>query len=48
MLTFKELSERKKTKVKINPSQKELTEKKRKSRPFDKDEPEVCESVYLT
>ena len=48
MLTFKELSERKKTKVKINPSQKELTEKKRKSRPIDKDEPEVCESVDLT
>ena len=48
MLTFKELSERKKTKVKINPSQKELTEKKRKSRPIDKDEPEVCESVNLT
>ena len=48
MLTFKQLSEKKKTKVKINPSQKELTEKKRKSRPIDKDEPEVCESVDLT
>ena len=48
MLSFKQLSERKKTKVKINPNQKELTEKKRKSRPIDKDEPEVCESVDLT
>ena len=48
MLTFRQLSEKKKTKVKINPSQKELTEKKRKSRPIDKDEPEVCESVDLT
>ena len=48
MLTFRQLSERKKTKVKINPSQKELTEKKRKSRPIDKDEPEVYESVDLT
>ena len=48
MLTFKQLSEKKKTKVKINPSQKELTEKKRKSRPIDKDEPTTCESVDLT
>ena len=48
MLSFKQLSEKKKTKVKINPSQKELTEKKRKSRPIDKDEPTTCESVDLT
>ena len=48
MLSFKQLSERKKTKVKINPNQKQHTEKKRKSRPIDKDEPEVCESVDLT
>ena len=48
MLTLLQLAEKKKTKVKINPSQKELTEKKRKSRPIDKDEPEVYESVDLT
>ena len=48
MLTFKQLSEKKKTKVKINPSQKALTEKKRKSSPSDKDEPTTCESVDLT
>ena len=48
MLTLLQLAEKKKTKVKINPSQKELTEKKRKSRPIDKDEPTTCESVDLT
>ena len=56
MLTFRQLSEKKKTKVKINPSQKELTEKSKHEEDCtcikceerrDKDEP-TCESVDLT
>ena len=56
MLSFKQLSEKKKTKVKINPSQKELTEKQKHEEDCtcikceehrDKDEP-TCESVDLT
>ncbi len=56
MLTLLQLAEKKKTKVKINPSQKELTEKSKHEEDCtcikceerrDKDEP-TCESVDLT